>query len=288
MYKILTDSSSNLTEEMIEKLGVEVISFNTVVGGEEIPSYIKGKKTNLQAFYNKLREKNSVTTVAINQQGFYEYFEEHIKKGQDIIYLGFSSGMSSTFEQAIRAGEELQKKYKERKIYVIDTKGASMGEGLIVYYAATMKNEGKSIEEVKNWIEENKLKIQHWFTVDDLYWLFKGGRVTKTAYWVANIAKIKPILNIDRDGKIVPIKKVIGRKHALMFLVERVVEEIKNPREQVLFISHGDCIEEATMVAERIKEKIKVKDVVFNYIDPVIGCHSGPGTVAVFYLGEER
>lgn len=287
-YELFTDSSANLPDEIIDKYKLNIISLITIVDGKENLSYVKGEKTDLRKYYDVLRDKKTITTSCINEAAFIDHFEHNLKEGKDLLYIGFSSGLSATFSGAASAVEVLAKKYPERKIYAVDTRGASLGEGLLVYYACEMQKDGKSIEEVRDWLENNKFHLAHWFTVEDLYWLFKGGRVSATSYWVANLAKIKPVLHMDNDGHLIPVKKVLGRKHSLMAIVEKVVETIVNPEEQMIFISHGDCIEDAQLVADKISEKIKVKGFLYNYVDPVIGAHSGPGTIAVFFLATER
>lgn len=211
-----------------------------------------------------------------------------MQEGLDILYIGFSSALSATYISGEKAAAALRKKYPERKIITVNTLGASLGEGLLVLYAARMKEAGASMKEVQNWLEQNRLKLCHYFTVDDLFFLFRGGRVKKTSYLIANLVNIKPIMHMDDYGRLIPIGKVMGRKKSLNTIAEMVIRDIVDPEDQTICVSHGDCIEDVEYLKEKIEEKIKVKEWVINYVDPVVGAHSGPGTVAIFFLGNHR
>lgn len=287
-FEIFSDSASNLTDDMIDKLQLNVVSLVYILGGKEYTGYVKGVATDLKEFYNLLRQKQEISTSCVNEQTFIEAFEPVLKSGKDILYIGFSSALSATYASGVNACKALQEKYPERKLLYVDTLGASLGEGLLVYYACNMRLEGKSIDEIYQFVEETKFKLAHWFTVEDLYWLFKGGRITKSAYWVASIAKIKPVLHMDNEGRLVPVHKVIGRTKSLIALADHIAETIVNPEEQIIFISHGDCIEDVEFLKKKISEKVKVKGFYDNYVDPVIGAHCGPGTVAVFCIAKQR
>nr|WP_312575956.1 DegV family protein [Sedimentibacter sp.] len=287
-YEIVTDSSANLTEELIEKYGIHIISLFFILDGKEYSSYKKGEKTDIGQFYKMMRDGKMMTTSTINMSACEEVFEDILSKGKDVIYIGFSSALSGTYNTASIMAEKLREKYPERKIYSIDTLAASMGEGLLVYYAAKLKKDGKSIDEVKDWILDNRLNLCHWFTVDDLFFLKRGGRISSTTALVGTALGIKPILHVDDEGKLVNVGKVRGRKNSLNELVKEMEKTCVNPEKQTVFISHGDCIEDAEYVKELVKSKLKVKDIVINYVDPVIGAHSGPGTVALFYIGTNR
>lgn len=289
-YEIFTDSSCNLPKDKIAEYDVRVLPLTLIIEGEAISSAEKNNEEGYKEIYKLLREKKSISTSCINTATFVEEFEKSIKEGNDILYIGFSSALSETFNCGKTALEELKKKYPERKLVAIDSLCASLGEGLYVSYAAKLRLAGKPLEEVVSWLEDNKMRLCHYFTVDDLYWLFKGGRVSKASFIIANMAKIKPLMRTSEEGKLVPVRNVIGRKKALLEVADSIVERIKdqNPEEQEVFIGHGDCIEDAKLVAERISSKIKVKSFLFHYIDPVIGAHSGPGTIAAFCLGDHR
>lgn len=287
-YRIVTDSSANLTDELIDKYDIGIASLVFYSGNKEFTSYVKGVKTDLKQFYDMLREKDALTTSCVNEATFIEVFEPTLQEGLDILYIGFSSALSATYISGEKAAAALRKKYPERKIITVNTLGASLGEGLLVLYAARMKEAGASMKEVQNWLEQNRLKLCHYFTVDDLFFLFRGGRVKKTSYLIANLVNIKPIMHMDDYGRLIPIGKVMGRKKSLNTIAEMVIRDIVDPEDQTICVSHGDCIEDVEYLKEKIEEKIKVKEWVINYVDPVVGAHSGPGTVAIFFLGNHR
>lgn len=287
-YRIVTDSSANLTDELIDKYDIGIASLVFYSGNKEFTSYVKGVKTDLKQFYDMLRKKDALTTSCVNEATFIEVFEPTLQEGLDILYIGFSSALSATYISGEKAATALRKKYPERKIITVNTLGASLGEGLLVLYAARMKEAGASMKEVQNWLEQNRLKLCHYFTVDDLFFLFRGGRVKKTSYLIANLVNIKPIMHMDDYGRLIPIGKVMGRKKSLNTIAEMVIRDIVDPEDQTICVSHGDCIEDVEYLKEKIEEKIKVKEWVINYVDPVVGAHSGPGTVAIFFLGNHR
>ena len=287
-YEIVTDSSANLTEELIEKFGIHIISLFFIIDDNEYSSYKKGEKTDIGQFYDMMRNGKTMSTSTINMSSCEEVFESILSEGKDVLYLGFSSALSGAYNTATIMAEKLKDKYPDRKIYSLDTLAASMGEGLLVYYAALQRQEGKCIDEVKDWVINNRLNLCHWFTVDDLFFLKRGGRISATTAIVGTALGIKPILHVDDEGKLVNVGKVRGRKNSLHELVNEMEKTCIKPEEQVIFISHGDCLEDAKYVEELIRNKFNVLDVVINFVDPVIGAHSGPGTVALFFLGTNR
>jgi len=287
-YEIVTDSSANLTDELIKEYGIHIISLFFIIDGKEYSSYKKDEKTDISQFYEMMRNGKTMSTSTINMSACEETFESVLSIGKDVLYLGFSSALSGTYNTASIMAEKLKEKYPERKIYSVDTLAASMGEGLLVYYAAKQKKEGKSIDEVKDWVLQNRLNLCHWFTVDDLFFLKRGGRISSTTAIVGTALGIKPILHVDNEGKLINVGKVRGRKNSLHELVNEMEKTCISTERQMVFISHGDCLDDAKYVEELIKEKFDVQDVVINYVDPVIGAHSGPGTVALFFLGTYR
>lgn len=287
-YEIFTDSTANLPNGIIDRFKLNVLAVPVIVNGEVTYSYEKDGKNDLKIFYEKLRKKESISTSCINKESFLDAFEPVLKQGKDILYIAFSSNLSVTCENGKAAAKELMIKYPGRTVSVVDSLGASMGEGLMVYYACTLKEQDKTLEEVRDFLEKNKLRLAHWFTVEDLYWLFKGGRVKATSYLLASILNIKPVMHCDDDGRLTAVGKVLGRKKSILAMVDKMVQTIENPEEQVIFIGHGDCVADAEFMISKIKEKIKVKEFVTHYIDPVIGAHSGPGTLALFFLGSKR
>lgn len=287
-FVLMTDSSANLTTEIIEKYNIEVIPMIFLINDVEHRSYKKGENVDIKQYYDMMREKVHIKTSLLSPEIYMDAFRPFLENGQDILYIGFSSGLSGTYQSSKIAAEALSDEFPERKIITCDSLCASMGEGLMVYYAAEMKNSGKSIDEVYNWLEENKLKLCHWFTVDDLFFLKRGGRISATTAILGSALSIKPVMHVDDAGKLIPVSKARGRKQAMNALVSKLEVTGININDQVIYISHGDCIEDANYIADRIREKFNVKDIVINYIDPVIGAHSGPGTLALFFLGSQR
>lgn len=287
-YIIISDSTTDLTPDLINECELEIIPLLYTLKGKDYYDYADERDMKFHDFYEILRGGDLSTTSLINTERFLEIFESHLKAGRDVLYIGFSSGLSGTYNASRIAVEELKEKYPDRKIYAIDSLAASMGEGLLVYLAAKEKEKGKSIDEVVKFVLENRLNLCHWFTVDDLFHLYKGGRVSKTAATVGSMLNIKPVLHVDDEGHLIPISKVRGRKMSITGLFKNMKKTAINPEEQVVFISHGDCLEEAEVLKKMVMEKLGVKKVYMNYIGPVIGTHSGPGTIALFYLGEHR
>lgn len=287
-YVILTDSSCDLPAGLAEQLGVGVLPLTVEIEGKRYHNYLDGREIDPKDFYAKLRAGSPATTAAVNVGEWAEFMEPTLKAGKDILVLGFSSGLSSTCNNAAIAAEDLRASYPDRKIYVVDTLCASMGQGLLVYLAVQQKNAGKSIEEVRDWAEENKLHLCHWFTVDDLNHLKRGGRVSATTALVGTMLSIKPVLHVDDEGHLINMSKTRGRQSSLKALVDKMAETAMDPGAQVVFLSHGDCIEDAEKVAQMVKERFGVKEVVISYVGPVIGAHSGPGTLALFFLGTHR
>ena len=290
-FEIVTDSSCNLPDELIEKYQLNILSLVFYVAGKEYESYVPGKKTDLKQFYTMMRRKEQITTSCINADVCHTMFETLLGQGKDVLYVGFSSGLSATYQTAQMVLEELRPKYPERKIYAVDTFGASLGEGLLVTYAAKLREDGKSIEEVYQWLLDHRFHLCHWFTVDDLFFLMRGGRVSKTAAVFGSVLGIKPVMHMDNAGHLIPVAKVRGRKASLRALVDHLRDSAirtMDIRDQMIYISHGDCYEDAKYVADCIEEEFGVKNILIYYVDPVIGAHSGPGTVALFFLGEQR
>lgn len=290
-YEIVTDSCCNLIEEMIDDFGLHILPLSFMVEGEPevYQSYLKGRKTDLQQFYAMMREGKVFKTSLPNLAEAEQLFRSILDAGRDILYLGFSSGLSGTYQAIEVLLSQIAPDYPDRKLLCVDTLAASGGQGLLVWYAVQHAREGWSIEQVRDWVEQNKLHLAHWFTVDDLMFLFRGGRVSKTAAWAGTLLNIKPVLHVDDEGHLIPMEKVRGRKKSLNALVDHMAKSGNQPiSEQMVFITHGDCIEDANYVADLVKERFGVRDVIINYVDPVIGAHSGPGTMALFFLADKR
>lgn len=287
-FAIVTDSSSNLTEEVIDQFDLHILPLTFMVDGEEHHSYLKGQKTDLKQFYTMMREGKVITTSLPNLKDSRELLEGLLASGQDVLYIGFSSGLSGTYQAIDLLLAELADAYPDRTVLAVDTLAASMGEGLLVWYAAKMREEGASITEVRDWLEANKLHLAHWFTVDDLMFLFRGGRVSRTSAWAGTLLNIKPVMHVDDEGRLVKVGTARGRSASLKALVDHMAETALDPAEQIVFISHGDCEADAQKVADDVKIRLGVKTVLLGNVGPVIGAHSGPGTVALFFLGSRR
>ena len=287
-FAIVTDSSSNLTEEVIDQFDLHILPLTFMVDGEEHHSYLKGQKTDLKQFYTMMREGKVITTSLPNLKDSRELLEGLLASGQDVLYIGFSSGLSGTYQAIDLLLAELADAYPDRTVLAVDTLAASMGEGLLVCYAAKMREEGAPITEVRDWLEANKLHLAHWFTVDDLNHLKRGGRVSGAAAFFGTMLNIKPVLHVDDAGHLIPMEKVRGRKASLDALVAHMEKDAVDPASQTVFISHGDCRADAEYVADLVREKFGTQDIRIHSIGPVIGSHSGPGTVALFYLGRTR
>lgn len=285
---IIADSCSDLPESYIaENKFISYLSLIYEISGEENLDDF-GKSISYSEFYKRLREGETSKTSQINVQRFYDEFKKDVENNKTVIYIGFSSVLSGCVNSANVAREQILEDYKEADITVIDSKSASLGCGLLVYYASEMLKAGAKNEEIIKWIEENKLKLNHWFTVEDLNHLKRGGRISSTAAIVGTLLNIKPVLKVDDEGRLIPDHKAKGRKKSLKNLVEELDSRIVNEEAQVIAISHGDSLEDAEYVKKLILEKHKVKDIIINYVGPVIGSHSGPGTIALFFLGNKR
>lgn len=290
-FEMVTDSCCNLTEEMIDQYGLHVLPLTFMADGDDTvyQSYLKGQKTDLSQFYKMMRDGKVFRTSLPNLGDTETLFRSLLDAGRDILYLGFSSGLSGTYEATELLAKQLREEYPDRKIYAVDTLAASGGEGLLVWHACQHAEAGEDIDAVRDWVEDNKLNLAHWFTVDDLMFLWRGGRVSKTSAWAGTLLNIKPVLHVDDEGHLIPMKKVRGRKKSLQGLLKHMEETGTQPiSEQMVFINHGDCLDEANWLADQIREKLGVKNIVVNYVDPVIGAHSGPGTMALFFLASSR
>lgn len=288
-FKIVTDSCCNLPEHLIDELDLTVFPLVFMVNGIQKQSYLKGETTDLQQFYTQMREGKVFTTSLPNLGDAEAELEAILEAGDDVLYLGFSSGLSGTYEAIRLLSLDLQQRYPDRTIITIDTLAASLGQGLIVYYAAKMRAQGASIDETARWVEDNLLHMCHWFTVDDLMFLYRGGRVSKTAAFAGSLLSIKPVLHVDDEGHLIPVEKTRGRTKSIRRLFEHLKETHFSPlSDQTLAISHGDCLDDALALKKMIEDEYGPQEWIINYVDPVIGAHSGPGTLALFFLGEHR
>lgn len=287
-YQIVTDSACNLTEEMIDAFELEILPLTFMIDGVQHRSYLKGEKTDLRQFYTMMREGKVITTSLPNMQETEETLRRVLEKGDDVLYLGFSSALSGTFEATDLLMKQLADEYPERGLVAVETNAASGGEGMLVYLACEKKANGASMEEVAQFVRDTRDHLCHWFTVDDLMFLFRGGRVSRTSAWAGTLLNIKPVLHVDDEGRLIPMEKVRGRRKSIKALVDHMEQTAIDPASQTIFITHGDCIEDVETLKSEITERLGCTKFVVNYVDPVIGAHSGPGTLALFFVGEHK
>ena len=287
-YVLITDSSADLSQEMVQELGVTVLPLSFTIQGKTYRNYPDNREMDLPLFYDMLRAGELATTSAVNVAEYTQAVEPILQEKKDVLILAFSSGLSSTYQASVLAAEELREKYPDRKIYTVDTLCASLGQGLLVYLAVQEQRKGRSIEEVRDWAEAAKLHLCHQFTVDDLHFLKRGGRISATTAVVGSMLQIKPVLHVDNEGRLINIGKARGRQASLKALVDKMEKTVTEEGRKTVFISHGDCRKDAVTVADMVRERFGTQDIRINFVGPVIGAHSGPGTLALFYLGTER
>ncbi|MEH2957868.1 DegV family protein [Candidatus Merdisoma sp. JLR.KK006] len=286
-YIIMTDNMADLPENYIREHELEILSLSYILDGE---TYDRNHPLEEAEFYSRMRNGSMPTTSQVNPEQAKEAFTACLNQGKDVLYIAFSSGLSGTYNSARIAAKELKEegKFPDRKLVVLDSLSASLGEGLLVHKAVKLKEAGKSLEEVAAWVEKHKLEVCHNFTVDDLFHLHRGGRVSKATAILGTMINIKPILHVDNEGHLIAIGKVRGRKKSLTSLVERMGEQIQGFENPEVFISHGDCLEDAQHVEKLVRERFGVETFIINYVGPTIGAHSGPGTMALFFMGNPR
>ena len=287
-YAVMTDSSADLTAGLVEQLGLDVIPLSVNVGQQSFMNYPDEREISSPDFYELLRKGANAQTSAVNVDTFLSAMSVHLKAGKDVLYLGFSSGLSSTYGASEIAAQELREAYPDRKILTVDTLCASLGQGLLVYLTMQKVLAGATIEEAAADAEENRLHLCHWFTVDDLFFLKRGGRVSAATALVGSALGIKPVLHVDNEGHLINVSKARGRKNSILALVDRMEASAIEPQKQTVFISHGDCLADAEFLAAEVRKRFGINDITINFVGPVIGAHSGPGTLALFFLGTER
>ena len=284
-YIVTVNSTVDVPKEWLKERNVPFIPLKYTIDGE---TYQDMSGLSSKEFFAKLREGKMSVTSQVNPEEAKEALEPFLKEGKDVLHLGFSSGLSGTFNSMKLAAEALQEEYPDRKLIIVDTLCACMGEALLLYYVLKRKSEGMTIEEAAQWAEEHKLHICHNVTIDDLYHLQRGGRVSKTAAVLGSMVQIKPMIHMDNEGKLQVIGKERGRKKSLQKIVERAAEQFKGWENDIIMITHGDCIDDAEYVAELVRRKMGIRNILINNIGTVIGSHTGPGVVAVFCMGDER
>ena len=284
-FQIITDSCCDFPTPMYGQLGLTFVPLTVEFRGNTFDD--KNDDT-LKDMYQGLRAGEVAKTSAVNPSRWSQAMEKALAVGKDVLVLAFSSGLSTTYQSAVIAAEELKDAYPDRKIQVIDTLCASMGQGLLVWYACKKRDEGLSLDEVAQWVLDNRLHLCHWFTVDDLMYLKRGGRISAATALVGTMLQIKPLLHVDDEGHLINMTKTRGRKAAIDAMVKKAQELGAGYDNSTMFISHGDCLSDAEYLSRQLKEKCGVKDVVISYVGAVIGSHSGQGTLALFFLGSHR
>lgn len=284
---IITDSNCDLSTEYTKENNIPIIPFHFHLKGKEYEDNF-GESISYKDFYDELRNGEMSTTAQITPDIFEDVFNKYVSEGYSIIYIGFSSALSETYNNAVLAKKMIMCTDKSADITVIDSKSATVGQGLLVYYASEMLKKGISNEEIVNWVEDNKFKVNHWFTVDSLEHLKRGGRISSASATLGTLLEVKPVLFIDHEGKLVAVNKVRGRKRSVRILFEEFKKRVLHPEEQIVFISHGDCLEDAQHLKNLIMSEVGVKDVIINYLGPVIGTHTGPGLLCIAFFGSDR
>ena len=285
-YQIITDSCCDFTLQQYEANNILCVPLTVLWDGEAHDNFSDEKS--VKAFYNTLRTGITATTSAANPEGWAKVMEPVLQEGKDILVLAFTSALSTTYQSAVIAAQELGEKYPDRSIRVVDTLCAALGQGLLVWYACRKRNEGLTLDQLTEWVEENKLHICHWVTVDDLSHLKRGGRISGATALVGTMLNIKPIIHVDDEGRLISISKCRGRKAATEFIAAKVGELGEGYDNSTVFVAHGDCPEDAAVLAGILKEKYSVKEVITGYVGPVIGAHTGPGVLVVFFMGKNR
>lgn len=285
-YKIITDSTCDLPANVIEELNIHVIPMEYILNGVSHFQDLEDGGDKTVSFYESLRDGQVSSTSMINTARFISVFEPYLKEGNDILHISFSAALSGSFNASRIAAIELQELYPDRKILILDSIAASIGQGLLVYHAAQKQKQGYSLLELYSWLEENKKNLCHWFTVEDLMHLKRGGRIGTLSANIGTALNIKPILSVNMEGKLVNYGKVIGRKKSLIELVQKMKTSVTAPENQVVIVGHGDSVKDAEFLASKIKCDLNVKEVILTQIGPIIGSHTGPGMIGLTFMGE--
>ena len=285
-YKIITDSACDLPKTMLQELDVSAVSLTVNFRGETKADSVADAE--VKELYDAMRAGEVATTAAVNPDGWASQIEPALAAGYDALVMAFSGGLSTTYQSAVIAAGDLKEQYPDRKIIVVDTCAAALGQGLFVWYACKKRDEGLSLEELAAWAEENRNHVAHWFTVDDLVYLKRGGRVSAATALVGTVLNIKPVLHVDNEGHLISMVKARGRKAAINTLVSKLQELGEGWDNATVFICHADCMDDARRMEELVKEKCGVKDAFIGNLGAVIGSHAGPGTLALFFMGREK
>ena len=286
-FVIMTDSCCDMPAQLADELGIIVLPLTVLLGEDSFKNYLDGREIGFKAFYDRVRDGAMPTTSAVSVGDFEDAMRSVLSQGKDILCLNFSSALSTTYQSACIAAGSMKEEFPEATVHVLDTTCASLGQGLLVYLCACKKMDGKSLEEVYQYAEDTKLHIAHWFTVNDLNHLKRGGRVSAATALVGTMLSIKPILHVDNEGRLINVGKARGRKASLLMLADEFEKHVMDPSLPV-FISHGDCEEDAKFVAAEVEKRTGAKTMVINYVGPVIGAHTGAGVIALCFAAKER
>jgi DegV family protein with EDD domain len=288
-YTIITDSSANLPDSYIKQTGLRILSLEFIVDGVAYKGYLEGQATDNKQFYEMMREGKVVNTSLASLVDTETLFRSCFEEGYDVLYLGFDSAISGNFERVSSLTQQIRAEdYPQCKLRCIDSLAASLGEGMFVSQVVKKRDEGLGFDELADWAFANRLYVAHWFTVEDLKYLQRGGRLSAGKAIAGTLLNIKPVLHIDELGRLVPLENARGRKKSIKTLFDHYASDAREPRSELpVYISHGDCLEDAEQLAEMIRSEYGVTDILINYLDPVIGAHSGPGTLALFFLSEK-
>ena len=287
-FAIVTDSCCDLTAALAEELSLTVLPLSFHIGDQDCRNWLDGRDMDFHQFYEKIRRGTPATTSAVSVGDFQESMRKLLENGNDVLCISFSSALSTTYQSAAIAAGDLRSEFPEAKIFVVDSLCASLGQGLLLYLCAQQKREGRSIGEVRAYAEATKGNICHWFTVDDLNHLKRGGRISAATALFGTMLSIKPVMHVDDGGHLTPVSKARGRKASLLALVDQMEKNAADSAHGPVFISHGDCEGDALLVADEVVRRFGNNDIHLNYVGPVIGNHSGPGTVALFFVGHKR
>jgi DegV family protein with EDD domain len=286
-YVLMTDSTSDLPAAYCQKNGLAVIPLTYIIDGVARADN-EGAADGYHSFYNQLREGKLSTTSQITAEEYLAFMTPILESGKDILYIAFSSGLSGSYEGALNAAETLKDRFPDRRMRIVDSFGASLGEGLLVMHAVKMRDAGESLDAVADWVLENRLNAHHWFTVDDLGHLKRGGRLSSSSAAIGTLLRIKPVLSVNTEGKLVPVEKARSRKKAIKTLFKKMADNIEGWDRGAVAISHGDCLEDALTLREMVEKAYPCEEIVISPIGAVIGSHVGAGTLALFFMSGPR
>lgn len=287
-FVIMTDSCCDMTAAMARELELSVLPLSLHMGDAVYRNWLDGRDIAFPDFYSRVRRGEDATTAAVSVGDFEGEMRRILRSGRDVLCINFSSALSTTYQSAVIAAREAVEEFPEGTVHVVDSLCASLGQGLLVWLCVQEKRRGRTLEEVRTFAEETKGRICHWFTVDDLNHLKRGGRISAATALFGTMLSIKPVMHVDDGGHLVPVGKARGRRASLLALVDEMEKTAIDPKNQTVFISHGDCLEDAEFLAEEIRRRLGTETIHINYVGPVIGSHSGPGTMALFFLASER